>query len=80
MRPVAGTGGPWAESLVPAPLHRWLTFLNLAHMKLVGSLPESWGADGAFPALQHLYLNNMKLTGTLPVLWGRTSFRSLQWL
>ena len=43
-----------------------------------GSLPGSWGSQGAFAELNQLFLTDMPLTGTLPVSWGNNlSFPSL---
>lgn len=37
---------------------------------LAGSLPISWGAPGAFPALQYMGLAGTDLTGSLPGSWA----------
>jgi len=38
-----------------------------------GSLPGSWGAQGAFPALRVLAAKNNSLEGTLPPAWGNST-------
>ena len=39
--------------------------------RLQGSLPDSWGQNGAFPALRDLFLSfNGGLSGTVPASWG----------
>ena len=45
---------------------------------MTGSLPEAWGADGAFPALQYLALGWNHLTGTLPAsFFGTSPFKNV---
>ena len=36
---------------------------------MAGTVPPTWGQDGAFPALQFLNLELCQLTGTLPASW-----------
>ena len=38
-----------------------------------GSLPEAWGANGAFPQLRVLAAKNNALQGELPGNWGNSS-------
>lgn len=44
--------------------------LELCGNSLRGNLPASWGADGAFPALQRLDMSSNSLGGGLPPAWG----------
>ena len=54
-----------------------LFLLALLH-GATGSLPEAWGADGSFPALQYMFVGWNKLTGTLPASYfGTTPFQNL---
>ncbi|KAL3130219.1 hypothetical protein ABBQ38_008518 [Trebouxia sp. C0009 RCD-2024] len=47
-------------------------------MSLTGSLPATWGQQGAFPALQDLQLGNSSQNGSLPPEWaGPAAFRQL---
>ncbi|PRW33901.1 serine threonine- kinase [Chlorella sorokiniana] len=48
-----------------------LQVLDLAGNELGGTLPETWGEPGSFPALALLNLNNNQLTGpVVPDLWA----------
>ena len=49
--------------------------MTLSELPLSGSLPSSWGGDGAFPELIELRLGGFApgtchLTGPLPESWG----------
>ena len=46
-----------------------------------GSMPSSWGGDGAYPSLSVLLLVGTSLTGTLPATrGGRSAFPALSQL
>ena len=42
-----------------------------------GTLPPSWGVDGAFPVLDALYLDSSSVSGALPAQWGDAAFPQL---
>ena len=57
---------------------------HLINLTLTGSLPDlpdSWAANGSFPALQTMNFSNTDLVGTLPEVWAQsTAFPQLQLL
>lgn len=62
-------------------------WLEGAHRRVLsqhpaGTLPDAWGAPGAFPRLEELYLGwNNSFTGSLPASWGSpTAFQNLMYM
>ena len=53
--------------------------MNYINKWFTGTLPDAWGAAGAFPALSILLVQSIPLTGSLPAPWGQQgAFPALQ--
>ena len=59
----------------------WSPLVSIPCHAFAGTLPDSWGSQGAFPNLSYLGLYDLPLTGQLPAAWsGNNSFPSLSTL
>lgn len=56
--------------------------LHLDANLLSGTLPDTWGSGGSFPAIANITLAGNNLSGSIPASWGtdangKTAFRRL---
>ncbi|CAL8464770.1 g4305 [Coccomyxa elongata] len=59
----------------------WLEELVMVSNNMIGTLPDEWGRDGAFPALRLMSFDlNWRVTGPMPEVWGSSpgSMRKLE--
>lgn len=75
--PQAGIHTVAATLSSPQPFPPFLLcFRFLSNNNFTGTVPESWGAEGALPNLQLLRLDSNALTGSLPA-WNASSLPAL---